>query len=77
MLVISRRTGEGIDIGDNIEITILEATKDRVKIGIKAPSDIRIVRQEVTDTENQNKLATNPVSKEIISKLIVTEKKEE
>ena len=41
MLVVTRKTDESLTISDNIEITVLEITKDRVKIGISAPKDIK------------------------------------
>lgn len=40
MLVVTRKTDESLTISDNIEITVLEITKDRVKIGISAPKEI-------------------------------------
>ncbi|MGN0675151.1 MAG: carbon storage regulator [Oscillospiraceae bacterium] len=54
MLVITRKTGEGLRIGENIRITVVETAKDRVKIGIDAPSDVRIIRNELFDTERFN-----------------------
>ena len=43
MLVVTRKTDESLTISDNIEITVLEIGKDRVKIGISAPKDVRWV----------------------------------
>ncbi len=37
MLVVTRKANESITISDNVEITVLEITKDKVKIGINAP----------------------------------------
>jgi len=54
MLVISRRTGESFLIGDDIEIFILEAGNDRIKIGIEAPKNVRIIRKELKETEKIN-----------------------
>lgn len=55
MLVVTRKTDESLIIADNIEITVLEVSRDRVKIGISAPKDIKIVRNELIDTQNVNK----------------------
>lgn len=54
MLVITRKTGEELRIGENIRVTVVETAKDRVKIGIEAPPDIRIIRSELFDTEKFN-----------------------
>ncbi len=55
MLVVTRKTDESLIIADNIEITVLEVSRDRVKIGISAPKDIKIIRNELIDTQNINK----------------------
>jgi carbon storage regulator len=47
MLVLSRKVGESIIIGDRIQITVVEVSHGRVKIGVKAPSDVKIDREEI------------------------------
>ena len=54
MLVITRKSGEGLRIGENVRVTVVETAKDRVKIGIEAPYDVRIIRDELFDTERFN-----------------------
>ena len=49
MLVLARKQGEAIHIGDNIVIKISEASNNRVKLCIDAPHEIRIVRGEVAE----------------------------
>ncbi len=44
MLVLTRRLGEGLIIGDNIKITIEKISKRQIKIGIEAPKDVVIAR---------------------------------
>ena len=47
MLVLSRKIGEKIVIGDNIVVTIVDIRGDKVRLGINAPSEIPVHRQEV------------------------------
>lgn len=47
MLVLSRQRDESIFIGDNIKITIVDIRGDKVRLGIEAPSEIPVHRQEV------------------------------
>jgi carbon storage regulator len=49
MLVLSRKLMERIQIGDNIVVTVLEMGGNKVRIGISAPRDIRILRSELKD----------------------------
>ena len=58
MLVIRRRAGEGVLIGPDIEIEILEVSPTRVKIGIVAPDALQIARKEVVLTREENLAAS-------------------
>jgi carbon storage regulator len=49
MLVLSRKKGESLLLGDDIKITILECSDDRVSIGIEAPKSVQIVRGELLE----------------------------
>ena len=49
MLVLTRRAGEGIFIGDDVKVTILESQDGKVRIGIEAPKERKIYRQEIYD----------------------------
>lgn len=60
MLVISRKVSESIVIGDNIEILVSEIGADRVKICIKAPKEIPIIRSELLETRKLNQEAAFP-----------------
>ena len=51
MLVLSRRVGERLLIGDDIEIVVLEAKSGQVRLGIEAPREIPIVREELLERE--------------------------
>lgn len=47
MLVLSRKPGEAITINENIVVTIVEIRGDKVRLGIDAPKDVKVHRQEV------------------------------
>jgi carbon storage regulator len=49
MLVLARRINERIIIGDNIFISIVDIKGDQVKLGIEAPADVKVYRQEIYD----------------------------
>ena len=60
MLVLTRKIGEGIVIGDDVTITIVEMKGGTVRIGIDAPRKKRIYRQEIFDRiVEENRDATN------------------
>ncbi|NCP78739.1 MAG: carbon storage regulator CsrA [Desulfuromonadales bacterium] len=59
MLVLTRKTGEGIIIGDDIRITVVELKGGGVRIGIDAPREMKVHRQEVYERiKQENKEAT-------------------
>ncbi|MBQ2797835.1 MAG: carbon storage regulator CsrA [Ruminiclostridium sp.] len=70
MLVVTRRTDESLTISDNIEITVLEITKDRVKIGISAPKDVKIIRNELKDAQDMNKQSSAALPKAAMEALL-------
>ncbi len=47
MLVLSRKTDESIQIGENVSIRILKVKGNQVRIGIEAPREVRVVRSEL------------------------------
>jgi carbon storage regulator len=46
MLVLSRKRGEAVVIGGNIEVTVLEVQGDRVKLGLRGPAEVPFRREE-------------------------------
>ncbi|WP_019243080.1 MULTISPECIES: carbon storage regulator CsrA [Bacillus] len=60
MLVLTRKIGETIIIGEQIEITVIESKGDQIKLGIQAPKDVEIHRKEIYQAiQNENKQALN------------------
>ncbi len=60
MLTLTRKVGETIRIGDDIEIVVKEIRKNQVRIGIMAPRDVKIYREEVYDNILAERLAKDP-----------------
>jgi carbon storage regulator len=59
MLILSRKKGESIQIGDGIEVRIVAIQGDQVKIGIDAPKHVDVFRKEIYDQiQGENKQAT-------------------
>lgn len=75
MLVITRKSDESITIADNVEITVLEISKDKVKIGINAPKEVKIYRSELKTLRQTNEQAAQ-VSEAAIKQLLNAHKQE-
>ena len=66
MLVLSRQRDESIIIGDNVVVTIVDIRGDKVRLGINAPSEIPVHRQEVYEAirrENRQASQLQPAGK--------------
>lgn len=59
MLVLSRKVGERIKIGDDIELYVTKITSREVRIGIEAPKDTPIYRREVYDALTEANIASS------------------
>ena len=58
MLILSRKKDETIVIGDNISISVVDIKGDQVKLGINAPNDVKVFRQEVYEAiQEENRTA--------------------
>lgn len=73
MLILTRKAGQNLVIGDNITVKVLEIKGDAVKIGIEAPKEVPVNRQEVYEAIRQanqaaafkhNELPRLPMSKQ-------------
>ena len=80
MLVISRKAGESLIISEDIKVTIVSVAGDKVAIGIEAPKDVKIVRQELLDIIEANRASAeefgNKDYKNIASLMKVKNRKE-
>jgi carbon storage regulator len=79
MLVITRKTDEsiiievpagGIIAGEKIEITVLETSKDKVKLGVQAPREVKIMRNELLMAKDSNVEASKAVSRNVLDELM-------
>ena len=71
MLALSRKQGVSIVIGNNIEITVLEAKGDQVKIGISAPKSVPVYRKEIyAQIQEENREAVANLDVESLKKLL-------
>jgi carbon storage regulator len=62
MLVLSRRANQSIVVGDDIVITVLDIRGDQVRIGIRAPRDVTVHREEVHAQIRQENRAASEIS---------------
>ena len=61
MLVIRRHSGEAILIGEDVEILVIDCGSGRVKLGIRAPKHVAVMRSEVRHTREQNLAAARAI----------------
>ncbi|MDR1238655.1 MAG: carbon storage regulator CsrA [Treponema sp.] len=68
MLILSRKVNEKIMIGDNVSVSVIEVRGDQVRLGVDAPRDVKVFRQEVFDAimaENKAAAESTPVFPEM------------
>lgn len=69
MLILTRKIGESIIIGDNITVKIVETGKNSVRIGIDAPKEITVLRQEVFESIQKENILSSKGDKADITKV--------
>lgn len=67
MLILQRKVGESILIGEDIEIIVSDISNNRVKIAIKAPKEYSILRSELLEAINENKEAKDSKKSDILN----------
>jgi carbon storage regulator len=80
MLVLTRKPGQSIIIGDNIRITLIEIQGEQARLGIDAPKSIAVYRMEVyEEIAKQNKISLETAGADIsgILKFLANKEKEE
>jgi carbon storage regulator len=60
MLILSRRPGESLTIGDNITVTVVSINGNQIRLGISAPREVRVLRDEIYKAiRDENQAAAN------------------
>jgi len=59
MLVLTRKTNQSIMIGDEIEVSVLAVSRDKIRLGITAPRDIPVFRKEVYLSIQEEKISAD------------------
>jgi len=70
VLVIRRRPGEILLIGEDIEIEVLEASASQVKLGIRAPKSVAVLRKEIRVVGEQNQAASRSIPAPALERVI-------
>ena len=55
MLILTRRAGESLHIGDNIEVTVMAVNGSQVRLGIKAPRDVTVDREDIAQRKQRER----------------------
>jgi carbon storage regulator len=73
MLVIRRRVGESLLVGSEVEVEVLDVSGSQVKLGIRAPRSVSVLRKEIQVVGDQNRAAARSIEtpdlEEILKKL--------
>jgi carbon storage regulator len=69
MLILTRRAGEALRIGDEIEVTVMAVNGSQVRIGINAPRDIAVDREEIAERKRRDREALSAGTKPAVAKV--------
>jgi carbon storage regulator len=70
MLVLSRKVGQEIVIGDNVRITITKVSGNRVTLGVDAPNDVRILRGELEPIARSFEEDQEPIRESVLRQTV-------
>ena len=69
MLILTRKQGESVAIGDDIQVTVVEIQGKQVKLGVKAPREIAVHRQEIYEKIQEENIRAAQISQEDLDRL--------
>lgn len=69
MLVVTRKPGEGIKIGDDVEITIVKIDDNSVKVSINAPKEVKILRSELYKEVGEENINASKINMDLLPKI--------
>ncbi len=69
MLVVTRQPGEGIKIGEDIEVTIVKIDDNSVKVSINAPKEVKILRSELYKEVGEENVNASKINVELLKKI--------
>ena len=72
MLILSRKIGESLIIDGKIEVKIVDISGDKIKIGVEAPKDVSVFRNELCKTVEENKQAVQAVKPSALKSFLKT-----
>ncbi|MGN0620317.1 MAG: carbon storage regulator CsrA [Porcipelethomonas sp.] len=70
MLILSRKSGESLFINEEIEIKLIEVSGDKVKIGVNAPQNVKVLRGELRQTMKSNIESSESISRKQLFEML-------
>jgi carbon storage regulator len=70
MLVLTRKTNQSIMIGDDIEVSVLAVSRDKIRLGISAPRDVPVFRKEVYLAMKEDEASQNGAAKRAVNRAL-------
>lgn len=70
MLVLTRKTNQSIMIGDDVEVSVLAVSRDKIRLGITAPRDVPVFRKEVYLSIKGEQMGADGDSRESVDKAL-------
>lgn len=74
MLILTRRIGEKLLIGDDIEVIVLDINRNQAKIGIKAPRELTVLREELFIRDKRESMGYAEAETEVEAEVVEKEK---